>query len=412
MRFSQTLLPTLKEIPADVDMNSISHILLVRAGMIRRFTNGLYAWLPLYNRVMEKVKKVIREELEKIGCFEVLFPVLAGKEMFTESGRWDKFGGEMFRLKDRTEHEMCLSPTNEESACALARAYLTSYTQLPFCMYQIQKKYRDEIRPRGGLMRAREFTMKDAYSFHLNDADLHSYYLAVKRAYCNIFERLGVFAVPVAADNGAMGGNASEEFMVKSTAGSDTIGVCKCGKAYNAETLGGKTVCPHCKKKLEFSAAFEIGHIFELGNYYTDKLGITVATPANPTAPLTMGCYGIGLDRTISAIIEQHNDVNGIVFPEIVAPFKVNLIIVNKQNDGQVKMAENLYRELLDNNAEVIYDDRDVSVGIKFKDSDLIGIPYKIVVGKLADRGEVELISRDGKIKKVINYKAVLNEIR
>ncbi|MDR0384352.1 MAG: hypothetical protein LBH47_03465 [Christensenellaceae bacterium] len=376
MRFSNTLIPTLKEIPNDCDKENAANVLLHRAGFLRRTMNGFYTLLPLYLRSIQKIAVIIRKEMEDLGCLEILFSNISSKEVFIESGRWDKFGGEMFRLFDRNKREMALSPTNEESACFIAKSFLNSYTQLPFAMFQIQKKYRDEIRPRGGLMRGREFTMKDCYSFHLNDDDLHNFYNKMRAAYTNIFNKIQIKAVPVAADNGAMGGKVSEEFIYR----------------------------PTDKTKEEV----ELGHIFELGNYYTEKMNLSVTSKSNASAPLTMGCYGIGLDRCIYAVVDSHKDANGIVWPNTIAPYLIYLTFVREENR---KIADKIYKKF--NGAyEILYDDREMSAGIKFKDADLIGIPYRIIIGKDIENDEVEFISRDGSIKKKIKIKEIKDELR
>ncbi|MDR0975454.1 MAG: hypothetical protein LBM01_00655 [Christensenellaceae bacterium] len=411
MKFTQTLIPTLKEVPADCDKDNIAQILMTRSGMIKKMFSGFYTALPLYNILRDKIENEIRLAMREVGCFEVKFPVIATKESFEESGRWEKFGGEMFRTADRTEHILCLSPTNEEASCAVAKAFLTSYTQLPFCMFQIQKKYRDEIRPRGGLMRAREFSMKDAYSFHLTDKDLDGFYNEMRGAYVKLFKKLGFKAIPVSADNGSMGGSASEEFMVESPSGSDEIFVCdSCGFGANSEVFAGE-VCPKCGAGLRKVKAFEVGHIFKLGDYYTKKLGITCAAQSGEQKTLTMGCYGIGVDRVISAIIETFNDENGIAYPAPLAPITFNLITANMKDEAQVKASELLYNELKHFPVEVLWDNRDVSIGAKFKDSDLIGVPYRIIVGKSLAQGEVEFSSRDGKVKTNLKIENALKEI-
>ena len=414
MKFSKTLIPTLKEVPADCEADNVSHILMTRAGLVKRMSNGLFVHLPVMNLVKQKVEAEIRRGMAEVDCCEVTFPVLVQKDVLTESGRWDIFGDEMFKLKDRHEKEMSLSPTNEEASCFIARNYIQSHNQLPFALYQMQKKYRDEIRPRGGVMRAREFLMKDAYSFHANKDCLDNYFDKMQSAYERIFTRLGIKFYCVKADNGAMGGSDSREFMVPSACGSDTIGVCeKCGCGANAEVLTmGSELCPDCKCEMKFMKAFEIGHIFKLEQHYTKKLDIKYVDNDNKQKLMTMGTYGIGVERVISAIIEQHNDRDGIAWPLQVAPFAVNIVTVSMADKEQEKISRKLYEELTQKGIEVLWDDRTgISVGVKFKDSDLIGVPYKIIVGKRVSEGKVEILARGTPVKVELDASTAAGEV-
>jgi prolyl-tRNA synthetase len=390
MKFSKSFIHTLKEIPSDVDVENISQILMARAGLVKRMSNGLYVKMPTMLAVMERVKQEIRRGMASVDCSEVDFPVLVMKNDLEESGRWNAFGNEIFKLKDRNEKDVALAPTSEEAACFMARTYISSHNQLPLALFQMQKKYRDEIRPKGGVLRAREFTMKDAYSFHADAACLDAYYEKQKQAYYSIFNNLGLKVVHVAADSGAMGGDKCDEFMAFSQNGEDIVAVCECGHSANIETLGfgkdtaldTKIKCPKCKKVATLKRACEIGHIFALGTHYSKKLGLNYTDKNGEKKLIYMGCYGIGVERIVAMIVEQHNDMNGIKWPENVAPFRYNIITVNMDDREAVLTSEKIYREYLEKGESVLWDERSVSAGVKFKDSDLLGIPNKIVIGK------------------------------
>jgi len=384
MKFTKSFIQTSKEIPNDVDAENISQILMARTGMVKRMSNGLYVHMPLMLGVMEKVESEVRRAMAEVDCAEVKFPVIVLKPDLVESGRWEIFGKEIFKLRDRNDKEIALAPTSEEAACFMARQHIQSHNQLPMSLFQIQKKYRDEISPRGGVIRTREFKMKDAYSFHATDNCLDEYFLKMQGAYEKIFKNLGLKTVHVQADNGAMGGKGSREFMAISGCGSDTIGVCeKCGFAANIETLdapdsGLGAKC--CGQKLSFHKAFELGHIFALGTYYSDKLKLTYIAENGKPQIMHMGCYGIGVERIVAAIIEQHHDASGIKWPKNLAPYQYNIITINMDDPKLVAESERIYREYTERGESVIWDDRKISAGIKLKDSDLIGIPNKIVI--------------------------------
>ena len=352
---------------------------MTRAGLVKRMSNGLYVHMSMMLSVIDKVSNEIRKCMADIQSTEVKFPILVQRADLEESGRWNAFGNEIFKLKDRNQKDVALSPTNEEAACFIARNHIQSHNQLPMCLFQIQKKYRDEISPRGGVMRTKEFTMKDAYSFHATESDLNDYFLKMQDAYTKIFTNLGLKTVHVAADNGAMGGNGSREFMALSECGSDTVAICGCGFAANIETIGEQKQCS-CKSPFTFHKAYELGHIFALGTHYSKKLNLTYTDVQGKPQLLHMGCYGIGIERVIAAIIEQHHDKNGIKWPENLAPFKYNIITLNMDDPALVKQSEKLYREYLKKGEPVLWDDRKLSPGVKLKDSDLLGIPNKVVV--------------------------------
>ncbi len=543
MKMSKLLVPTLREVPAEAEI--VSHQLMLRAGMIRRLAAGIYSYLPLGLRTLKKVENIIREEMDRAGAQELLMPALLPAESYQASGRWDVFGESMFKLHDRWGRDFCLGPTHEELFTETVLNEVRSYKEYPLTLYQIQTKYRDEGRPRFGLMRGREFVMKDAYSFDLTNEGLDKSYKAMYDAYSRIFTRLGLDFTIVDADSGAMGGSGSQEFMVKSPVGEDGIAYCDgCGYAANYEKaeciptkkpfdaeekpLGkvhtpnahtieeltsfmgtepyvfAKTIlykaddkyiaamvrgdreinevklknlvgatddlelaepaivreltnaevgfagpigldipvyadkevemmtnfivganetdyhynnvnigrdfkpfmiadirlietgdtCPKCGKSIKTAQGIEVGHIFKLGTKYSDALGLKALDENGKMAQVIMGCYGIGVTRCISAAIEQNHDENGIIWPDSIAPYQVSVVPVNSKDEEQAKAAEEIYTKLLDSGIEALLDDRNERPGVKFKDSDLIGIPVRIVVGKKIGEGIVEYKER------------------
>lgn len=540
MKQSRMLIPTLKEIPADADIKS--HQLLLRAGFIRQNASGIYSYLPLANKVIKKIEQIIREEMDAAGGVELLMPALQHAELWQESGRWFTYGPELMRLKDRNNREFALGATHEEVITSLVRDEVKSYKRLPLTLYQIQTKFRDEKRPRFGILRGREFIMKDAYSFHSSHESLGEVYDAIFQAYCNIFERCGLNYRAVIADSGAMGGKDTHEFMVLSDVGEDTIAYStesnyaaniemapvvntyekadepakglekvetkeqktieevsaflnvaaeKCIKsllfkvdekfvlvlvrgdhevndikvknlleanmvelADHADTekvLGSKIgslgpisakdveviadnavkaivngVCganeehfhfvnvnperdftvgqyadirfiqegdlsPDGKGTITFAKGIEVGHVFKLGTRYSEAMGATYLDENGRSQSLIMGCYGIGVSRTMAAIVEQFNDDRGIVWPNAVAPFDVHVIPVNTKDEAQNELTDKLYASLKANRFDVLVDDRAERAGVKFADSDLIGLPIRITVGKKASEGIVEV---------------------
>lgn len=540
MKQSKMLIPTLREVPADADIKS--HQLLLRAGYIRQNASGIYSYLPLANKVIKKIEQIIREELDAAGGVELLMPALQQAELWQESGRWFTYGPELMRLKDRNSREFALGATHEEVITSLVRDEVKSYKRLPLTLYQIQTKFRDEKRPRFGILRGREFIMKDAYSFHSSHESLGEVYDAIFKAYCNIFERCGLNYRAVIADSGAMGGKDTHEFMVLSDVGEDTIAYStesnyaaniemapvinsyekmdepakelekvetkeqksieevssflnvaadKCIKsllfkvdekfvlvlvrgdhevndikvknlleannvelADHADTedvLGSKIgslgpinvkdveviadhavkaivngVCganeehfhyvnvnperdfavdqyadirfiqegdlsPDGKGTITFAKGIEVGHVFKLGTRYSEAMGATYLDENGRSQALIMGCYGIGVSRTMAAIVEQFNDDRGIVWPNTIAPFDVHLITVNTKDEAQNELTDKLYASLKANRFDVLVDDRAERAGVKFADSDLIGLPIRITVGKKASEGIVEV---------------------
>jgi prolyl-tRNA synthetase len=557
MRWSQYFIPTLREDPADAEV--VSHKLLLRAGLIRQLGAGIYSYLPLAQRVVLKVLEILREEMNHIGGQEFYLPALHPAEIWKESGRWDAIGDDMFRLKDRKDADMCLGMTHEEVFTTIARNELRSYKQLPQVWYQIQVKFRDEPRPKSGLMRLRTFIMKDAYSFDFDQAGLDKSFANQREAYKRIFSRCGIKFSIVEASSGSMGGSESNEFVARTDAGEDLIASCpKCGYAANLEkatsrlapiqdllgpgnpeefpTPGVRTIedlvqfpggakaarqiksliyaatindepspvlvllrgdhqlhetkladslaatavrparpeeirellgagagslggvgakakakeagfdllviadealssrrnmttgankdehhlrgvdvsrdirpdkwsdlrsvapgenCPRCEQgTLEVYKAMEVGHIFKLGTKYSESMGATVLTEEGKPVPIVMGSYGIGVERIITAAIEQHHDADGIIWPKSIAPFDVVVTVTNMKDERLRETGEKLYKDLQRAGLQTLLDDRDERAGVKFKDADLIGIPYRITIGKKAADGLVELFER------------------
>jgi len=560
MRVTQIYAPTLREVPAEAEL--ISHQFMLRAGLMRRAASGVYTYLPLGVRVLQKIMSIIREELNKAGGQEVMLPIIQPAELWQESGRWNDYGDEMFRLKDRHDREFCLGPTHEEIVTALVRADVRSYKQLPLMLYQIQNKYRDEIRPRFGVIRSREFIMKDLYSFDRDEEGLDQSYQAMYDAYTRIFTRCGLETRPVEADTGAIGGDNSHEFMVLGDAGEDLVVYCQdCDYAANVEQaecapyeaesgemlsleeiatpnvttidklvelLGiegsrliktmiyladdqpiavlvsgdnnineiklkkvlkcenlvladSRTIeevtgapvgfagpigleipivadysviglvnavagankkdahianvninrdykaavtadirearegdkCVRCGGTLTSARGTEVGQVFKLGTRYSQTLKANFVDENGKEQPIIMGCYGIGVSRTMAAIIEQHHDEDGICWPVSVAPYHVIIVPVSYKDTEQREAAEKLYNELTQAGVEVILDDRDERPGVKFKDADLIGYPVRITVGpRQLKEGNVELYIRSSKTQVVIPISEVEQQVK
>jgi len=388
MRWSKTLIPTLKEVPQDAE--SISHKLLLRAGLVRMLMAGAYSYLPLGLRVLENIQNIIRQEMSSCSASELLLPALQPLELWQRTGRDQDLGEVMFKFTDRRGRKICLGPTHEETITDLVRSHVSSYKQLPLVLYQIQTKFRDEIRPRFGLIRACEFIMKDAYSFDSDEVGLDKNYQAMYEAYLRIFKRCGLNIVATEADSGVMGGKVSHEFMVPAKDGEDIV------------TVAGEKV-----------NAIEIGHIFKLGTKYSASLGANFLDASGKLQPIIMGCYGIGVSRLISAVIEQNNDKDGIIWPDEVTPYKVIILSLDSGEQGIKDMAFEVYRELEEKNIDVLLDDRDERAGVKFKDADLLGMPLQIVVGRntLKD-GTLELKTRRDQNRVIKPKEEVLKEIK
>ena len=424
MLFSKLVLPTLKEVPQEAEI--ISHKLMLRAGMIRKVASGVYTWLPMGLKVLRKVEEIVRSEMNKSGAQEVLMPMVQPKEIWDETHRWEKMGKELLRIQDRHERDFCLGPTHEEVITDLVRNTIKSYKELPINTYQIQTKFRDEIRPRYGVMRSREFLMKDAYSFGVDEESLDKSYIDMRNTYKKILEKIGLEYKIVKADSGAIGGDASEEFHVLAENGEDTIAISSDSEfAINTELLlkNGEDIASLEGKKapdgngtIQIKKGIEVGHIFKLGTVYSENMGATVQTKDGKSISLQMGCYGIGVSRIVAASIEQNNDDKGIVWPAAIAPFDVNIIPIGYEKNKEIEDASNkLYQELLNQGYDVLLDDRKAGFGSKIKDSELIGTPINIILGnKFLDDGSVELRTRDGQesISKIEDLKLLFNHFK
>ena len=406
MFWSKVFLPTLKDTPQDAEV--ISHQLMLRSGMIRRVTSGIYTWLPIGLRVLRKVENIVREEMDASGAQEVLMPMVQPKELWEETQRWEKMGPELLRIQDRHERDFCLGPTHEEVITDLIRNNVKSYKELPLNLYQIQTKFRDEVRPRYGVMRGREFLMKDSYSFNLDEDSLNESYVLMKEAYKKILDRLGLQFKIVKADSGAIGGDASEEFHVLAENGEDTIAISNSSdfaintellleEGEDIESLQGKP-SPDGEGIIEIKKGIEVGHIFQLGKVYTDAMKANVLNNEGKAQNLYMGCYGIGVSRLVAAAIEQNNDDKGIIWPEAMTPFEVNIIAIGFDKDKKIaKASTDLYSKLSSMGYEVMLDDRKDGYGTKMKDAELIGVPINVIIGKqYLQNGEIELKHRDG----------------
>jgi prolyl-tRNA synthetase len=406
MFWSKIFIPTLKDSPQDAEV--ISHQLMLRAGMIRKVSSGIYTWLPLGLKVLRKIENIVREEMDQSGAQEVLMPMVHPKELWEETKRWDKMGPELLRLKDRHDREFCLGPTHEEVITDLVRNNVKSYKELPLNIYQIQTKFRDEIRPRYGVMRGREFLMKDSYSFNLDEISLQETYLLMRNTYKKILERIGLEYKIVKADSGAIGGDTSEEFHVLAENGEDTIAVSDASEfAINTELLlnDGEDISslegkpsPDGNGIIEIKKGIEVGHIFQLGKVYTELMKVNVLNQEGKAIDLFMGCYGIGVSRLVAAAIEQNNDEKGILWPESIAPYEVNIVAIGYTKEPKIAEAANdLSEQLKSMGYEVIVDDRKDGYGIKMKDAELIGVPVNIIIGnKFIESGEVEIKHRNG----------------
>jgi prolyl-tRNA synthetase len=423
MRMSHFFLPVMKENAADAQI--ISHQYMLRAGMIKQSTRGIYTWLPLGLRVLKKIENIVREEQNKAGAQEVLMPTIQPADLWHESGRYDDMGDEMLRIKDRHGRDMVYSPTCEELICDIFRKSIGSYKDLPKALYQIQWKFRDEIRPRFGVMRGREFYMKDCYSFDVDEDSAKKTYESMFRAYQNTFKRMGLSSVAVKADSGAIGGDLSHEFHILASTGESeivydkkldsmdfsNITVDELSQYYAAaDDLHNPNECPLKPGELSTKKGIEVGHVFYLGAKYTESMGITVHGPdGKPLTPL-MGCYGIGISRLVAAVIEANHDEHGIIWPMAVAPYHVGIINLAPKNDDCVKAADGLYELLQKSGLDVLYDDRDARAGVKFSSMDLIGIPYHITVGPRGiQNGEYELKHRRSGEKENISYDQLVN---
>ncbi len=379
MKLSQYFMPTLRENPADAQVPS--HRLMLRAGMLRPVASGVYTWLPFGLKVREIVAKVVREEMDASGANEIFMPMVQPASLWQETGRWDKMDAELCRIKDRHDNNFCLGPTHEEVVTDAVRKSLSSYKQLPVMLYQIQSKFRDEVRPRFGVMRGREFMMKDCYSFDVDEEAAMNSYNIMKDAYHRIFKRLGLDYRVVKADSGAIGGDLSEEFQVIAETGEDELVFDKEGDyAVNVEKHDAEN-CGVPAERLETKRGIEVGNIFYLGDTYSKPMKAVVKHSDGTERPAIMGCYGIGICRTVAAAIEQNHDENGIIWPEEMAPYQIGLMNLRVSDEACTEAADKLYNSFRDWGFDVLYDDRDEPAGAKFTSMDLIGLPWQCTIG-------------------------------
>jgi prolyl-tRNA synthetase len=413
VRFTRLLLPTSKETPNDATL--ASHIYLIRAGLIQSVGgSGLYNFLPLGKKILDKVRMVVKEELDNAGCQETQLSFVTPLALWEESGRSEEYGKELLRFKDRKDNDYLLSPTNEEAMVNLVRQTVKSYKQLPLNLYQINLKFRDEIRPRFGLMRGREFLMKDAYSFHASVEDMQREFAHMEETYKKIFTRLGLDFRVVQADSGQIGGDGSKEFMVLADSGEDDIIVCDaCDYGANVEVATeAKTgdICA-CGATLRLTKGIEAGHIFQLGTKYSEALKATFLNETGKAQAYEMGTYGIGVSRLLAGIIEQNHDDKGCIWTKESAPFDVQVIISNIKDEAQVALGEKLYKELKAKGLDVLLDDRKERFGPKIKDYELLGVPHAVVIGKKLVDGMVELMTRRGLEKEEVKADAILDAV-
>jgi prolyl-tRNA synthetase len=396
MLWSESLIPTLKEPPKEAE--AVSHKLMLRAGLIRKLSSGVYSYLPLGWRVLKKVGQIIREEMDGKGAQELLLPALQPAKLWHDSGRYKEMGKVMITFRDRRDKEMVLGPTHEEVITEVAGAYFKSYRQLPQILYQIQTKFRDEPRPRFGVLRSCEFIMKDAYSFDRDREGLNRSYQKMYDAYHQIFKRCGLKFLAVEADPGIMGGDVSHEFMVAATGGEDSVLSCQ-GCFWATSNIAGQLKeqksCPKCKGKLKSQTAIEIGHIFKLGTKYSEGLGARFLDEDGKEKPIVMGCYGIGVNRIVAAAIEQSHDKDGIIWPGEISPYQVLVSPLNIQDKKSKEIAFKIYHDLKEHHIDVLLDERNERAGIKLKDADLIGVPLQIIIGeKNIQQGKIEIKER------------------
>ncbi len=393
MKWSDMLIQTLRDNPQDAEIDS--HKLLVRASLVKKLAGGLYSYLPLGMRVLKKVQNIVREEMDRTGAQEIVMPILQPDWLWKTTGRWEKMDANMFKLKDHSGHDSTLGPTAEEEVTELAASLVSSYRQLPFTIYQIQWKFRDETRPRFGLMRSKEFLMKDAYSFDLDAEAADKTYWTMYHAYERIFARCGLMTAPVEASGGDMGDSMTHEFHALADTGEDDIAFCEaCGYAGNVEVAAGD-VCPKCGKPVIHRRGIEVGQVFKLGTKYSEAFKACYKNDKLEEKVMIMGCYGVGVSRTMQAVIEQSHDENGIIWPASVAPFQVVIDLLDPADESVAKVAFDLDAELEKAGIDVIVDDREDRPGVKFKDADLIGFPVRVVVGaKGLANGGVEIKGR------------------
>ncbi len=436
MRLSRYFLPILKETPKEAEI--VSHRLMLRAGMIRQQSAGIYSWLPLGFKVLRKIERIVEEEQARAGAIQLLMPTIQSADLWRESGRYDAYGKEMLRITDRHERDMLFGPTNEEMITDIFRGYVRSYKDLPLNLYHIQWKFRDEVRPRFGIMRGREFLMKDAYSFDLDKEAARHAYNRMFVAYLRTFDRMGLKAIPMKAETGPIGGDMSHEFIILADTGESEV---FCDKSLlelpipeeGTDFLSDLTpivtqwTTPYAATdEMHDAAAFdklaetdrvsargiEVGHIFYFGTKYSDAMGAKVATAEGTEVPVHMGSYGVGVSRLLGALIEANHDENGIIWPKSVAPFHVGLVNLKPGDTLTDSVSEDLYAKLEAAGLEVLYDDTDTRAGAKFATMDLIGLPYQVVAGPrgLKD-GLLEVKERSTGEKEMMTPEAALNKL-
>ena len=430
MRRSRAFIPTTKEVPSDATLPS--HQFLVRGGFINQQGAGLYNYMPLGKIVLEKIRAIVKDELDKAGCNEVQLSFVTPVSLWDRSGRAETMGKEMLRIQDRHENDFVLSPTNEEAMVELVKNRVNSYKDLPVNLYQINTKFRDEARPRYGLLRGREFLMKDGYSFHASEEDMVREFDLMESTYKKIFTRLGLDFRVVQADSGAIGGDGSKEFHVLADSGEDTIVVCEsCDYGANIETifeseeevdaLNEKSYeelqsqkldekCS-CGGNLSFKKGIEVGHIFQLGTKYSAALEAHFSDENGRAKPFEMATFGIGVSRLVASVIEQNHDENGCIWTKETTPYMVNIMVSNIKDSEQNELGEKLYTELQEKNVEVILDDRKERFGFKMKDAELIGFPYTIIIGKELANGAVQIYDRKTTEKTSVSVDEVMSKI-
>jgi prolyl-tRNA synthetase len=439
MRLSRYFLPILRDTPKDAEI--MSHRLMLRAGMVRQQSAGIYSWLPMGLRVLNKVNAIVREEQNRSGAVELLMPVIQSADLWRESGRYDAYGKEMLRITDRHEREMLFGPTNEEMITEIFRGYVRSYKDLPMNLYHIQWKFRDEVRPRFGVMRSREFLMKDAYSFDTDEAGARHAYNKMFAAYLRTFDRMGLKSIPMRADTGPIGGDLSHEFIILASTGESEV---FCHGDYLdfpvppadtdfddikglQATVDKWTSLYAATSEMHDSAAFntipeakrvsargiEVGHIFYFGTKYSASMGAKVTGPDGVDRPVHMGSYGIGPSRVVASVIEASHDEAGIIWPEAIAPFHVALLNLRVGDVAVDAACGQLYAALEQAGFEVLYDDRDDRPGAKFATADLIGLPYQVIVGpKSLAEGKVELKWRKSGAREIVGLNDVVPRLR
>ena len=358
--------------------------------MIKKTAAGIYNWLPLGYKVLKKVENIVRKNLDNFGAQEILMPMVQPAELWKESLRFDQYGKELLKFKDRSDRDFVLGPTHEEIICEIFRSYPISYKELPINLYQIQTKFRDEIRPRFGVMRCREFLMKDAYSFDIDEKGMEKSYENMKDAYVSIFNDIGLDYRIVKADAGNIGGDVSEEFHIIADSGEDLLAISDSSDfAANVEVLDYEKdpseldgePSPDGKGKLIIKRGIEVGHIFQLGQKYSEKMSVSIKDSSGKGIDVFMGCFGVGVSRIVAAAIEQNHDDRGIIWPYAIAPFHVNVICLDPKKEEVLKECESVYQIIKDAGHDVLLDDRDIRAGQKFTDNEILGIPYSIVIG-------------------------------